>query len=83
MVARRWTIHFGKSTVVTFVTLDISTRYANKSETISPTKPYGAFLNRSLGVKWGQSSSTFNIIIIHPKQRRHLLFSHISFKKGE
>ena len=68
------TILFGKSTVQTFVTLDTSTRYANKSETILHTKPVIAFLNRSLGIKRRQSSSTFNIIITHPKQRQHLCF---------
>ena len=43
------TILFGKSTVQTFVTLDTSTRYTNKSETISPVKLVIAFLNRSSG----------------------------------
>ena len=44
-----WTILFGKSTVQTFLTLDTSTRYTNKSETILQTKPAIAFLNRSSG----------------------------------
>ena len=43
------TILFGKSTVQTFVTLDTSTRYTNKSETILQTKPFIAFLNRNSG----------------------------------
>ena len=68
------TILFGESTVQTFVTLDTSTRYTNKSETILQTKLAIAFLNRSLGIKRRQSSSTFNIIITHPKQRQYLCF---------
>ena len=43
------TILFGKSTVQTFVTLDTSTQYTNKSETILQTKPFIAFLNRNSG----------------------------------
>ena len=39
------TILFGRSTAQTFVTLDTSTRYTNKSETISPVKSFIAFLN--------------------------------------
>lgn len=49
------TILFGKSTAQTFVTLDTSTRYTNKNETISPTKPVIAFQNRSSGIKRGQT----------------------------
>ena len=49
-VARRRIILFGKSTVQTFVTLDTSTRYTNKSETILQTKPFIAFLNRNSGI---------------------------------
>ena len=51
------TIFFGKSTVQTFVTLDTSTRYANKSETILQTKPFIAFLNRNLGKNRRQKQS--------------------------
>ena len=68
------TILFGKSTVQTFVTLDTSTRYANKSETILQTKPFIAFLNRSSGIKRGQPHNTYNIIITDTKQRQHLCF---------
>ena len=68
------TILFGKSTVQTFVTLDTSTRYANKSETILHTKPVVAFLNRSSGIKRGQPHNTYNIIITDTKQRQHLCF---------
>ena len=50
-------ILFGKSTVQTFVTLDTSTRYANKSETILHTKPVVAFLNRSSGKNRRQKQS--------------------------
>ena len=48
-VAPRRTILFGKSTVQTFVTLDTSTRYTNKSETTLQAKPAIAFLNRNSG----------------------------------
>lgn len=51
------TILFGKSTVKTFVTLDTSTRYTNKSETILQTKPFIAFLNRNLGKNRRQKPS--------------------------
>ena len=68
------TILFGKSTVQTFVTLDTSTRYANKSETILQTKPFIAFLNRNSGIKRGQPHNTYNIIITDTKQRQHLCF---------
>ena len=68
------TILFGKSTVQTFVTRDISTRYTNKSETILQTKPFIAFLNRSSGIKRGQPHNTYNIITTDTKQRQHLCF---------
>ena len=68
------TILFGKSTVQTFVTLDTSTRYTNKSETILQTKPAIAFLNRSSGIKRGQPHNAYNIIITDTKQRQHLCF---------
>ena len=68
------TILFGKSTVQTFVTLDTSARYANKSETILHTKPVIAFLNRSSGIKRGQPHNTYNIIITDTKQRHPLCF---------
>ena len=48
-VAPEGTILFGKSTVQTFVTLDTSIRYTNKSETILQAKPAIAFLNRNSG----------------------------------
>ena len=51
------TILFGKSTVQTFVTLDTSTRYTNKSETILQTKPAIAFLNRNSGKNRRQKQS--------------------------
>ena len=73
-VARQRTILFGKSTVQTFVTLDTSTRYTNKSETILHTKLAIAFLNRSSGIKRGQPHNTYNIIITDTKQRQHLCF---------
>ena len=69
-----WTILFGKITVQTFVTLDTSTQYTNKSETILQTKPFIAFLNRSSGIKRGQPHNTYNIIITDTKQRQHLCF---------
>ena len=68
------TILFGKSTVQTFVTLDTSTRYTNKSETILQTKPFIAFLNRNSGIKRGQPHNAYNIIITDTKQRQHLCF---------
>ena len=68
------TILFGKSTVQTFVTLDTSTRYTNKSETILQTKPFIAFLNRNSGIKRGQPHNTYNIIITDTKQRQPLCF---------
>ena len=73
-VAQTWTILFGKSTVQTFVTLDTSTRYTNKSETILQTKPFIAFLNRNSGIKRGQPHNTYNIIITDTKQRQPLCF---------
>ena len=73
-VAHFRTILFGKSTVQTFVTLDTSTRYTNKSETILQTKPFIAFLNRSSGIKRGQPHNTYNIIITDTKQRQPLCF---------
>ena len=73
-VAHDWTILFGKSTVQTFVTLDTSTRYTNKSETILQTKPFIAFLNRSSGIKRGQPHNAYNIIITDTKQRQPLCF---------
>ena len=63
------TILFGKSTVQTFVTLDTSTQYTNKSETILHTKPFIVFLNGSSGIKRGQPHNTYNIIITDTKQR--------------
>ena len=74
MAAPHRTILFGKSTVQTFVTLDTSTQYTNKSETILHTKPVIAFLNRSSGIKRGQPHNTYNIIITDTKQRQHLCF---------
>ena len=71
---RNRTILFGKSTVATFVTLDTSTRYTNKSETILHTKLVIAFLNRSSGIKRGQPHNTYNIIITDTKQRQPLCF---------
>ena len=68
-VAPQRTILFGKSIVQTFVTLDTSTRYTNKSETILHTKLVIAFLNRSSGIKRGQPHNTYNIIITDTKQR--------------
>ena len=68
------TILFGESTVQTFVTLDTSTRYTNKSETILQTKPFIAFLNRNSGIKRGQPHNTYNIIITGTKQRQLLCF---------
>ena len=73
MVANR-AILYGKSTVQTFVTLDTSTRYTNKSETILQTKPFIAFLNRNSGIKRGQPHNTYNISITDTKQRQHLCF---------
>ncbi|MBQ2727880.1 MAG: hypothetical protein IJF77_01520, partial [Alistipes sp.] len=52
-----WTILFGKSTVATLVTLDTSTRYTNKSETILHTKLVIAFLNRNSGKNRRQKQS--------------------------
>ena len=72
--ARCRTILFVKSTVQTFVTLDTSTRYTNKSETILHTKLVIAFLNRSSGIKRGQPHNTYNIIITDTKLRQHLCF---------
>ena len=68
------TILFGKSTAQTFVTLDTSTRYTNKSETILQTKPFIAFLNRNSGIKRGQPHNIYNIIITDTKQRQLLCF---------
>ena len=68
------TILFGESTVQTFVTLDTSTRYTNKSETILQTNPFIAFQNRNSGIKRGQPHNTYNIIITDTKQRQPLCF---------
>ena len=76
-VALFGTILFGKSTVQIFVTLDTSTRYTNKSETILHTKPVIAFLNRSSGIKRGQPHNTYNIIITDTKQRQPLCFFYV------
>ena len=48
---------FGRCTEETLVTLDTSTRYTNKSETILQTKPAIAFLNRSSGKNRRQKQS--------------------------
>ena len=56
-VAPEGTILFWESTVQTFVTLDTSTRYTNKSETILQTKPSIAFLNRNSGKNRRQKQS--------------------------
>ena len=68
------TILFEKCTAEILVMLYISTQYTNKYETISPTKPFIAFLNRSSGIKRGQPHNTYNIIITDTKQRQHLCF---------
>ena len=50
------------------VTLDTSIRYTNKSEMISQTKPFIAFLNRSSGIKRGQPHNIYyNINKTAPK----------------
>ena len=41
---------FGRCTAETLVTLNVSSPYTNKAETILQTKPFIAFMNRSLGM---------------------------------
>ena len=61
---------FGRCTVETLVTLNLSNLYTNKDETILQTKPFIAFLNRNSRIKRGQPHNIYNIIITDPKQRR-------------
>ena len=48
---------FGRCTAETLVTLNVSTLYTNKDETILQTKPVIAFLNRSSGKNRRQKQS--------------------------
>ena len=65
---------FGRCTAETLVTLNVSSPYTNKDETILQTKPFTAFLNRNSRIKRGQPHNIYNIIITDTKQRQPLCF---------